>query len=527
MRTKKLYCQNQSNLMPRIRLSNQKYLQILFSVFFAVLLVIPLYDQTKKDHQKLAWPVNTRAGDRGPTISADGKILIFESERDALQGSYDLYESTWENGRWIRPRNLKVINSIYYDGLPSLSADGQLLFFSSNRATKDSRDEDLDIWVSRRNLQGVWQEPTAVAALNSAKHDSNATLSFDQTQLFFCSERSGGQGDKDLWVAQLKNNRWQDLKPLPYPINTSEDDCYPQIAAASDQLYFASNRSKGFGEFDLYRTFRTSIRGKWSKPENLGKFINSNGSEKYFTIPAKGTSIYIAKGPTDQEDIYEFELPPNLYPTRIVVLQGKVLDVQDSHPLERAKIRFSSITKGTVGRVNFTPPTSFEIYSIDNTGQYSATLYAEQKYRINVNYQDFQPYIDSVNYLKVKNTIFKFKDVILSNRPIIENFAGVYFSPGKSFLSDESKISLRLYLEFLQKDRAKTILLSGYADYRGSTRSKKRLGLKRAKSVKAYLVRMGIDGKRLKAEFGGSRGRSGDSVKKLHYYRTVQIAFRK
>jgi OOP family OmpA-OmpF porin len=527
MQIKKLYNRSHLNKNPRLNKYRSRFIKIAFyfiGISLFLTLTIPIYNQSKKNKQKLAWPVNTRAGDRGPTISADGKILIFESERDALQGSYDLYESTWSNGRWSRPRNLKVINSLYYDGHASISADGQLLYFSSNRATKDSKDDDLDIWVSRRNLQGVWQEPESVEVLNTDKHDSNATLSFDQSEIYFCSERSGGQGEKDIWKAERKGKTWVKLQPLPYPINTSEDDCNPQISAASDQLYFASNRSKGYGEFDIYRIYRKSMESKWSKPENIGSFINTNGSEKFFTLPAKGTSIYVAKGPIDQEDIYEYQLPEKYYPTRIVVLQGKVLDFQDSNPLENAKIRFTSLTKKSVGKIGFNPPKAFEVYSIANTGQFTVNLYAEQKYQIKLNYQDYQPFLDTVSYLKIKNTVFRRKDIVLSNRPIIKNFAGVYFLPGKAYLSDESKISLRLYLEYLQKDKTKKIILSGYADYRGSSKLKKSIGLKRAEAVKKYLVNLGIAEDRFELVFGGSRGRPGDSVKKLHYYRTVQIA---
>jgi hypothetical protein len=88
-------------------------------------------------------------------ITADGKELYFHSDREGGKGGYDIWVSQWENGEWQPPENIEIINSPETDGWPSLTQDGNELWFT--RTYKGSP----GIFRSKR-IKGEWQEPELI-----------------------------------------------------------------------------------------------------------------------------------------------------------------------------------------------------------------------------------------------------------------------------------------------------------------------------------------------------------------------------
>lgn len=121
---------------------------------------------------------------------------------------------------------------------PCLSADGTRLFYAG-----DGKDRSSDLFY--RNWDGVrWSDPKPMRALNSKFDETSPSLSRDGNLLFFSSNRPGGAGGYDIWVARWDGVDYAWPLPLTNRVNTRFDERGPAISPDDFELYFASNRPR-------------------------------------------------------------------------------------------------------------------------------------------------------------------------------------------------------------------------------------------------------------------------------------------
>jgi hypothetical protein len=177
------------------------------------------------------------------------------------------------------PRNLgSVVNSSSSDGSPEISADGLTLYFDSGRPGGQG---DWDIWMTTRAPGGDWGTPMPLPApINGPYADSGPSLSSDGLSLYFGSNRSGGYGNYDLWVSTRtsRDAPWGTPVNLGPKVNGSYYDNHPSISADGLSLYFDSARPGGLG-YDIWVTRRATINSPWGTPVNPGWAINDIGIE--------------------------------------------------------------------------------------------------------------------------------------------------------------------------------------------------------------------------------------------------------
>ena len=155
--------------------------------------------------ENLGSTINSSAADAAVNISLDGLSLFFNSTRSGGYGGQDLYVSTrlMPSEPWGQPANLgPTVNSSAWDYTPALSADGRVLIFGSNRPGALGMD---DLWLTTRETTvDPWGEPVNLGpTVNSSAGDGGATLSADGSTLYFSSRRPGGSGGADLWQVSL------------------------------------------------------------------------------------------------------------------------------------------------------------------------------------------------------------------------------------------------------------------------------------------------------------------------------------
>jgi hypothetical protein len=199
--------------------------------------------------------VNSPASDGSPFISADGERLYLFSERIGGLGQRDVWISRRQSplAGFAEPQLLAGINSRATDLLPWLSADEQTLIFVSDR---EGGRGGADLWVAERDaVDADFGEPTPLAELSSGENEGRAVLSPDGLSAFFSSERSGGRGSHDLWMA-LRTQRQQPFLVLINlsPLNSSESDQDVALSSDGTELFFASARS---GVSRLWRSARS------------------------------------------------------------------------------------------------------------------------------------------------------------------------------------------------------------------------------------------------------------------------------
>lgn len=197
--------------------------------------------------------LNTHYNEGGQSISSDGKYLIFTAcERDEGYGSCDLYWSKRIGDAWSKPRNFgKPVNTQYWESQPTFSADGKNIIFVSNRPGGLG---GMDLWSTQMIEEGVFSTPVNLGIpVNTMKNEDYPFLHPNGKILYFSSEGHKGMGGKDIFYSELlPDNTWSEPVNLGYPINTYADEMSLVVNAKGDKAFYSSDRAGGYGKDDLY-----------------------------------------------------------------------------------------------------------------------------------------------------------------------------------------------------------------------------------------------------------------------------------
>jgi len=236
--------------------------------------------------------------DGSPSISADGLSLYFTRIVSFTMSKADIYvtQRASASDPWGEPVKLgPAVNSSYYDGEPSISSDGLSLYFGSQRPGGSG---GADIWVATRaTVSDPWEKAVNLGpAVNTWSDDVDVCISADGLSLYIDSFRDGGYGSTDIWVAtrETLSDAWSEPINLGPTINTTGESA-PSISADGRVLFFSDffdPRPGGQGDADLWMTSRATVSDPWGEPVNLGPAINSPGIDAHPDISADGSTLY-------------------------------------------------------------------------------------------------------------------------------------------------------------------------------------------------------------------------------------------
>jgi len=208
-------------------------------------------------------PVNTSHVDIMPALSADGLSLYFTSDRPGGHGGMDLWVSTRVSisATWGEPVNLgPTVNGPEWEARSSISADGLSLYFASNREKVGTPYSELEyIYVTKRSTTSeTWGTSIRLGpTINSGlTHDSaRPWISADGQILFFSSDRPGGLGDLDFWFARRigDEEEWGPAANLGTPLNTPGSNRGISLSPDGRMLYVPSSRLGGLGNRDMWQ----------------------------------------------------------------------------------------------------------------------------------------------------------------------------------------------------------------------------------------------------------------------------------
>lgn len=236
--------------------------------------------------------INSPYPDYAPVIDQSESVLIFTSRREndnlsnqMENGEYyeDVYASVKTDNRWGPPVNAgKPINTPFHDSDIALSADGTKLFLYKDL-------NEGDIYVSELHSEG-WSEPVSLKVLNSPYTEKSMTLSSNGKMMIFSSNRPEGFGGFDLYRITFNGQFWSKPENLGPEINTEYDEDSPFIDYNDSILFFSSKGWDAMGGFDI---FRKNIYDQ-NKPQNLGYPVNTPEDDIYFIATRDKDRAYFA-----------------------------------------------------------------------------------------------------------------------------------------------------------------------------------------------------------------------------------------
>lgn len=451
------------------------------------------------DKQKLKEPLNQFQLQYFPVLTADGEQILF-TKRDGTGNNdkEDIFTAYLEpNGSWTNPISIaQTINSIYNEGTCSVTADGKILIYTSCDAP-DS-EGSCDLYIAYK-VNGFWQRPTNMGKkVNSSSWDSQPSLSADGRILFFSSNRKGGFGGNDIWYSVMqKDKTWSEAKNLGRVVNSAKDEISPFMFFNNEILFYSSNGHQGFGGMDIFLS--RVEKGEFQKPENLGLPINDQLDQVALFITAQKDYAYFTELTTeananDRSLLYRFKFPEEIYlGENLTVTEGKVLNSKTGEPID-ATLSLVSLTNDS---------TLYQFQSDGKTGEFMM-LYPDKAISgLYVEKKGYLPKIFNVERDKIKNVKdlkVELTPVASGEEFVFEN---VFFEFDKYTLENESLSSLKRLRKFLIENPNVNILITGHTDNIGSSTYNKQLSLQRAKSVQDYLVEQGLHPGRVLTEGKG------------------------
>jgi hypothetical protein len=194
--------------------------------------------------------INTKGHDATVALSNDGQMLfLFKS---TTQDGGDIFVSTLNGSTWSTPERLgpNINTPKYWEGSCSLSGDGQILYFASDRPGGLG---GRDIYFSKKQSDGSWGPAENMGpGINTVYNDDSPYIHPDGINLFFSSEGHTSMGGYDLFYTTYKNGKWKTPVNLGYPVNTPANDRFYTLTADGGTGYFSSDRKGGFGQQDIY-----------------------------------------------------------------------------------------------------------------------------------------------------------------------------------------------------------------------------------------------------------------------------------
>jgi outer membrane protein OmpA-like peptidoglycan-associated protein len=441
--------------------------------------------------------VNTADAEYFPSITVQDSLFLFMRRINFKRE--DFYTSTLIKNKFSKASALSDdLNIEEKKGSMSLTQDLNTLYYAADYNEKGYG--RYDIYKVTKTKKG-WSEPKNVGKnINSDYWDSAPSIAPDGQALYFCSNRTGGYGGIDIYVA-YKNEKgfWEEAVNMGPTINTTGDEQAPFIHADNKTLYFSSNGWPGFGGSDLF-VIRKKIDGNWSSPMNLGYPINTFDNEGSIAVAGNGFEGYIASDRADSRgslDIYKVILALNTRPNKTFYVNGFIADAVTKKPIA-----------GELVLINTNEETNTMQIKVDSNGNFILGL----------------PYLDSIG-IRVNSEGHEFASTILSLEninslsgstlhfylaPIVKtftkNFNNIFFEINNAKLNKKSFVELDALTTYLQSAPTALILIEGHTDNRGDSVQNKLLSLKRANTIATYLISKGVDNNRIKTiGLGGSQ----------------------
>jgi tetratricopeptide (TPR) repeat protein len=448
--------------------------------------------------------INSVDDEYWPSITVDGKTMIFTrlvgsntpaAERKGIVQE-DFFTSNLVNKVWQPSEPISTINTEYNEGAQTISSDGKLLLFTA--CTRSDGVGSCDIYFSR-NKSGKWSIPqNAGNPVNSNAWESQPSITANGETLYFVSNRKGGKGGMDIWKCALKgfsesgNPIWGSPVNLGDSVNTPGNEMSPFIHSDGKTLYFASDYWPGMGGFDIFYCHQKND-SVWTHPKNIGYPINSYKDEQGLIVDASGQNAYYSSDRPGSKgmDIYSFKLYPDARPTPVSYIKGKVIDAESGKPV-CAKVELtdldntSSVIKGE---------------SCWEKGEFLMCLPMGKEYAFNISTEGYLFYSDNFKLKEVTGIIdpyileIKLKKIKVGGSVVLRN---IFFDTNSYELLSASRVELQKLIDFLNLNKALIIEIDGHTDNIGSVDFNQKLSESRAREVYKYLLNHQIEPERMK-----------------------------
>ena len=313
---------------------------------------------------------------------------------------YDLLVADMKKGLPSgKSKNFSVdINTPLHEGPCSFSTDGKKIFFTRSNQLNGAPilDEEgkIQLQIYEASFNGTnWGNVKPLSFNKGNDSYMHPSISPDGEKLYFASNKSGGYGGFDIYFAEKNGDNWSEPINMGPEINSNGNEGFPYMPP-NGVLFFASNGHKGLGAIDLFMIDISSNR--WGDLLNLGAPINSSSDDFGITLKDYSSGFFSTnrEGGRGKDDIYAFE---SEFPLTGILLQKKpavpqlqFFDQRLGSPVEEVQVNF---------------------LNVENMDKW------DQVYTSNSNgIIQFQPFFDEDRWLKIQKTGYRTQEILLEKQ---------------------------------------------------------------------------------------------------------------
>jgi len=512
----------------------------LLTPFFIILLSFAASAQYN-ELEKLNLGINTAEYDEiSPVVSADGRTLYF-----TRVGSPDFVKKLMLQGHDIsveRPDDyLFFLKDIYSQNTGTTIADPSKSSFNQDIWVAKSRDAAFDvithpgpplnnalpnsicaptpmpnqyIVINQFAEEGgmskgfsfiqegpggewVFPQPMNVQNFHTKSGSVNMCLSSDAEVAILSLETNNTKGSNDLYISFREDiNKWTEPKNMGDVINTGAKELTPFLSEDGTTLYFSSNRAGSAGT-DIYYTNRLGDSWEtWSTPQRMGPPINSARNEsKPFLNDATGY-FYFSSNRDGSSDIFRVKLK-DAQKQEHVTVKGRIIN-SETNEMMSAKI--------------LSGMASMDFYKssyLSNDGYFRVKMKKGEAMRFTAEKEGFISHVEEVQFDANRFYHSDYElDIIMDPLTVDAKISmkPIYFAQSKSTILQKSYSEVDRLAKLLKDNPLLHIRIEGHTDVNGKAKDLLELSEKRAKAIKQFLTKNGVEAERVSTKgFGGTR----------------------
>ena len=255
---------------------------------------------------------------------SDNSIVAY---RDGISRLFKIFYTRKKiSSGWEIPRILsKEITSGFNDGPVTFNEKMNIIYYSRNNSIKNSMRNIADTSnklgiYSAELIGGIWTNIKPFKYNDPRYSFGTPSLSPDGERIYFASDMPGGLGGMDLYYCDRRDSDWVQPVNLGPVINTPKNESFP-FAAKYGKLFFASDGHNGFGGKDLYYT--SEVNGVWISPVHLDSAINSSADDFGIVTDSTFENGYFSTNRLKTDDIFTFRSAPVEFPDCDTIRKNK------------------------------------------------------------------------------------------------------------------------------------------------------------------------------------------------------------
>lgn len=462
--------------------------------------------------------INTDGPEYAPQVTKDGDLIYTASnnqfEYTAIgTGFTDIYQfkfdGTTEESGIKKSFGENINQNRTHEACPAIASDGGSIIFVRSNDGKRKTGVETELYITEMR-DGEWKAPKVLANVSDSRYwETSPSLSPDGKTLFFASNRKGGYGGVDLYKSIWSDSleAWGKPQNLGPEINTSGNELFP-YTRSDGRFFFASDGHPGIGGLDIFAAIKDTVT-KETNIINLGLNINSSADDFGICYKDRTTGYFSSNrtGGKGDDDIYSFAyiIPPpkpvikkfkdyvivNIFQKNTNDTIGKILD---------SAVVSLKLDSTQTKEILYTDATGKAIFAVDSITNYTILAEKQGYFSNTLSFKAFpNPYRrDSVSralinrFYEVKLNLQKIQ---IGQEIVLEH---IYYDYKKADIRHDAEPDLQLLIDFMKKNPGVIIELGSHTDARANDAYNLKLSQDRAKSAVAYIVKNGVDPKRIK-----------------------------